>query len=81
MVKVTKVKKLSWRITLVCYSVEVVNMLTDIVTTMTMVSWFSVTQDPVETCYVRVLQGLMSNSLVPYGISNNTIDMRTSSEQ
>ena len=40
-------------------------MLADMVTMMIMVSWFSVTQDPVEACYVRVLQGLRSNSLVP----------------
>ena len=29
-------------------------------------TWFSVTQDPVKTCYVGVLQGLRSNCTVRY---------------
>ena len=38
------------------------------VTTLLLFRGFRVTRDPVETGYVRVLQGLRSNSLVPYGI-------------
>ena len=43
-------------------------MLTDMVTTLLLFRGFRVTRDPVETGYVRVLQGLRSNSLIPYGI-------------
>ena len=43
-------------------------MLTDMVTTLLLFCGFRVTRDPVETGYVRVLQGLRSNSLIPYGI-------------
>ena len=43
-------------------------MLTDMATTLLLFRGFRVTRDPVETGYVRVLQGLRSNSLVPYGI-------------
>ena len=43
-------------------------MLTDMVTTLLLFHGFRVTRDPVETGYVRVVQGLRSNSLVLYGI-------------
>ena len=43
-------------------------MLTDMVTTLLLFRGFRVTRDPLETGYVRVLQGLRSNSLIPYGI-------------
>ena len=44
-------------------------MLTDMVTMLLLSRGFRVTRDPVETGYVRVLQGLRSNSLATYGIS------------